>query len=641
MTELILTSSFLIMAIILLRYLVSGKISFRLQYALWILVAIRLLFPFSLFDSTFSIINITDEIISFSQSFDNTELIKPIENQVIEKGTAITNDKIIPAAPDINEQSPIPFVPFPIKDVFYFLWLLGMSIFGFSLIISNYHFNNNLKRKRIEINMPECPLPIYVVEDIPSPCLYGLRPAIYITGANLGNKEQLSHIIAHEITHSQHKDHIWTYLRSVCVVIHWFNPLVWLAASLSRCDSELACDEATFKKLEVSDRLAYGRTLIEMMVTKPKTTDLLSLTTTMSGTGKEMKKRILYITKKPKMLITTLVLVLVVSIILIIVTFGGNSNWIAFNESKISFDMEHYEKAATEQKLVSYVSYIVAGNGLTLNKNQTVRTETDGEINQDIDSSNIKDFSALITFLNKLEISKKEIVSKDIFPLQKYQINLDSEIDESNDTKTDLEISFSDDFTEISTTSWLQIGNNKRSKDYVSSVFEVKNPKLAAAFFQSFAETNRLAASASPMLELWEYRTNHLDDNDSICGIINSLAFAGELNYDSYEVQSAKEPYEITINFKPVTEAKVYKNTDIREVFLDYACIMFALIEDVAQINFLIDDGNSETYATEYSREKADKIIDGDIWKKGNTFEDFEELIPTLLLDHSSAALLK
>ena len=53
----------------------------------------------------------------------------------------------------------------------------------------------------------------------------------------------------HETTHFRHGDPIWTLLRGVCVALHWYNPLVWWGAVLSRRDGESACDEATIRTL--------------------------------------------------------------------------------------------------------------------------------------------------------------------------------------------------------------------------------------------------------------------------------------------------------------------------------------------------------------------------------------------------------
>lgn len=57
MTELIITSSVLILVVVLMRHFFKGKISLRLQYALWAMVLIRLMIPFTLFESPISVMN--------------------------------------------------------------------------------------------------------------------------------------------------------------------------------------------------------------------------------------------------------------------------------------------------------------------------------------------------------------------------------------------------------------------------------------------------------------------------------------------------------------------------------------------------------------------------------------------------------
>ena len=47
MKEIIITSTALILCVMLIRHFFKGKISSRLQYALWILVAVRLMMPIS------------------------------------------------------------------------------------------------------------------------------------------------------------------------------------------------------------------------------------------------------------------------------------------------------------------------------------------------------------------------------------------------------------------------------------------------------------------------------------------------------------------------------------------------------------------------------------------------------------------
>lgn len=57
MTETILSASALILILTALRRILRGKISLRLQYALWALVLFRLLLPFSLLPSSMSVLN--------------------------------------------------------------------------------------------------------------------------------------------------------------------------------------------------------------------------------------------------------------------------------------------------------------------------------------------------------------------------------------------------------------------------------------------------------------------------------------------------------------------------------------------------------------------------------------------------------
>lgn len=57
MKEILLTSSILILVLGLLRYLLRGRINLHLQYALWLLVAVRLLVPLSLPAAPWSVLN--------------------------------------------------------------------------------------------------------------------------------------------------------------------------------------------------------------------------------------------------------------------------------------------------------------------------------------------------------------------------------------------------------------------------------------------------------------------------------------------------------------------------------------------------------------------------------------------------------
>lgn len=62
MWEIIITSSVLISGLALLRRVCQGKISSRLQYSLWLLVAVRLLVPIPVFGNRFSVMNVVSRM---------------------------------------------------------------------------------------------------------------------------------------------------------------------------------------------------------------------------------------------------------------------------------------------------------------------------------------------------------------------------------------------------------------------------------------------------------------------------------------------------------------------------------------------------------------------------------------------------
>ena len=146
------------------------------------------------------------------------------------------------------------------------------------------------------------------VAGLPSPCLFGLfRPAVYVTEEVARDPAMLRHVLAHERTHYRHRDHLWSVLRGAALAVHWWNPLVWLAVSLSRRDGELACDEGALRALGEGERTAYGETLLSLVTARAAPRDLLSFATTMSGGKRSLRERITRIACQPKQLVSAIV----------------------------------------------------------------------------------------------------------------------------------------------------------------------------------------------------------------------------------------------------------------------------------------------------------------------------------------------
>ena len=112
-------------------------------------------------------------------------------------------------------------------------------------------------------------------------------------------------------------------LRAAALALHWYNPLVWLAAVLSRRDGELACDEGALQGADDRERAAYGRTLIRLVTARPSAGELLCCATTMTAGTSSLKERIAMIARKPRTLAAVLAAVALLAGLAVGCTFTG------------------------------------------------------------------------------------------------------------------------------------------------------------------------------------------------------------------------------------------------------------------------------------------------------------------------------
>ena len=83
----VVSSSVLIIMIIVLRTILKGKISLRLQYGLWALVLVRLLFPFSIGETVMSVGNWMASVVETEKGQQLEEFVQtPIQNIVYDEG---------------------------------------------------------------------------------------------------------------------------------------------------------------------------------------------------------------------------------------------------------------------------------------------------------------------------------------------------------------------------------------------------------------------------------------------------------------------------------------------------------------------------------------------------------------------------
>ena len=110
-----------------------------------------------------------------------------------------------------------------------------------------------------------------------APLTFGVfRPTVLLPEDLPVGDAQFQLILAHELAHIRRKDCLRKLLLTVCLCLHWWNPLVWLMVWLANRDMEFACDEAVLCALGPDCRKAYALTLLDMARRKPKSAPLCS-----------------------------------------------------------------------------------------------------------------------------------------------------------------------------------------------------------------------------------------------------------------------------------------------------------------------------------------------------------------------------
>ena len=241
-----LTASYVILFVILIRLLLK-KAPKVISYALWGVVAFRLIIPFS-FESIFSLMPRNGNAV-------------PIPYDIIYQQSPKINSGIEVVDSFVSQSLPAPTAgasanPLQIyMEIGAYIWVLGIIALIVYSLVSILVLKRQLKSAQlIEKN-------VFEAKNLRTPFVLGLiRPKIYLP---IGlNASERSYILLHEQTHIHRKDHIIKILAFLTLSIHWFNPLVWIAFVLMSKDMELSCDERVLKEMDEDIKKPYANSLL-------------------------------------------------------------------------------------------------------------------------------------------------------------------------------------------------------------------------------------------------------------------------------------------------------------------------------------------------------------------------------------------
>ncbi|WP_274365765.1 M56 family metallopeptidase [Paenibacillus thermotolerans] len=287
-------ASVLAIIIFTAKWLLKERLKPRWAYLLWMLLALRLLLPWTP-ESSLSVFNMLDMEVAADEFY--ASAAEPLSQ--INKTAAQTNQ---PATATVQVK---PVSPMQIGA---WLWLIGaVSLLGYIFTV-NLRFAWKVKQEpklydpEIRTIFERCKHEMKVTRTIAliktnlvsSPTLLGVfKPKLLLPESALCtlNEEQLRYVFLHELSHVQRNDVAANWIMNVLIVLHWFNPLLWYAYHKMREDQEVACDALALTRINPEDSRNYALTIITLLETITKPVRLASAAS-ISGNMSVFKKRI-------------------------------------------------------------------------------------------------------------------------------------------------------------------------------------------------------------------------------------------------------------------------------------------------------------------------------------------------------------
>lgn len=254
------TASYVILAVLLARLLLR-RLPKRYSYALWAVVAFRLLCPVSI-SSLLSIFNIG--VFDMTAATQGAELVYIPGNIGMMREPSVTVG-IPPLNTAISESLPAPAPTASVNPLQIWqavgacVWALG--IFAL-LVYAAISLAKLHRRVRGAVRMAGT-ADVFECDGVRSPFVLGFfRPHIYLP-FRLSDAER-AHVLAHERFHLRRGDHIVKPLAFLLTAVYWFNPLVWAAYICMCADMEMRCDEAVLSALPEGRRADYSMSLLTL-----------------------------------------------------------------------------------------------------------------------------------------------------------------------------------------------------------------------------------------------------------------------------------------------------------------------------------------------------------------------------------------
>lgn len=579
------TASYVALAVIAIRLLLN-KVPKVFSYALWSAVLIRLLFPFS-FNSVFSFFSVINHT---TQT--NTGAIEYVPRNIgLVQNPAVdhfVNSSLPSATPTANTNT------IPIMDIAGIIWAAGVAALLIYSIISYIKVISNVKTATLIRDN------IFETDRISTPFVFGfIRPKIYVPAGISPN--ELSYILAHEQTHIKRLDYLIKPFAFLVLIVHWFNPLMWLSFALMSKDMEMSCDESVLKKMGCDVKGSYANSLLSLSVKRSRLLSGSPLAFGESSIKSRIKNVLHY--KKPALWV-----VAAACIVTLIVIIGFTAN--PAEEQELS--VNNIDKLATVwanalKTRDGKPRYEMMAEGMKerFKQEQIARSGENWNFNIGVSSPRVIDFKVKING-RTAHITYLTTTSEPAF------------------YKSEETLTFGKEKGELVVADYQTVFKDKLIDSTEAGTFTA-DPKSEQSPVQK--------TYAGYLIEtLMEKKTPYVGNNWRFGALIDAMPLPKGIVRETVELRTTAAPYGITINFSMKNHPDFKLQSAINgDAFYRNSIILFSLIDNVDVINCKIADktGNYDgaSYNFTFTRAMAEKLIGEDVRRYAESTDTLKSLI--------------
>jgi len=276
------TATFAALIIFVFRSLFGKRMPKIFSYALWGIVLLRLVFPFS-FSSVFSILDkINPNVGQYGESLSKAYLMT--NSNALPPQGAEGADLLGAAANAGSEAVSAPVDLIQGNSIIMgcaVIWVIGIAVLLLYSLISYFRIArrvNTATRLKKQDLIACCSdmvrlrwsFEVYRSDQVESPFVCGILKSKIILPSFLFQDEayekEVQHILLHEMVHIRRFDYLLKLFAYLAVILHWFNPIMWICFHLASKDMELSCDEKVLRLSTMDQRGSYANALLGISI---------------------------------------------------------------------------------------------------------------------------------------------------------------------------------------------------------------------------------------------------------------------------------------------------------------------------------------------------------------------------------------